>query len=172
MIGTKVVDDHHIEIEVSDEFIKEEMQKNRHIRNHTLSNYTPPKMPNKQVPTGRDGLRGRMPNFIVPRQRPSEQCCAMSPIEAPSSTTPEDLIYVTTQYNHKGDARVQLIRSNLRHWCWKTIIIRRKPFFGLFKSRSFNDRVNECVEDMEKLRLECLSRDERRFQDRIKKGWH
>lgn len=159
-------------IEISDGIIEEESHKNRDMRCSILTNYNPPKMPDEQVPTGRDELSGRMPHPLVPRQRPHEECCDMSPIEAPSSTTPEDLIYVTTQYNHKGDARVQLIRSNLRHWCWKTRIIRRKPFFGLFRTRSFNDRVNECVEDMEKLRLECLARDERRFQDRIKKGWH
>lgn len=112
------------------------------------------------------------PARIVPRQRPHEECCAISPIEPPHPPTAEDLTYVKTQYNHNGDARVKLIRRNLREWCWKTRIIRRKPFFGLFKVRSFNDRVNECVADMEKLRLECLARDERRVKDRVKKGWH
>ena len=171
------IDEYHIEIEISDEMLEEEIRKNRHMGNQSLSNYTPPKIPEKQRPTGQDELRGRMPIPPCTLQRRDlgqrlDRCSGMEPIESPSA---EDLIYIRTLYNSKGDAKVQLIRSNFPKYCWKTRIIRRTPFtmFGLFNIRQFNERVNRCVDDMEKLRLEWLDKDERAFKKRVEgDGWH
>ena len=84
----------------------------------------------------------------------------------------EDLIYVKTTYNRNGDARIQLIRRNFPEYCWKTAIVRRKPLFGILKSRPFEERLNTRTNEFVALRLKWLAKDEASFKKRVEgDGW-